>query len=115
MRDQAAQDRVGKVCVAQVPGAVERMKAGLGQLGRVADVMQPRGSFEQIGVVSEDRGKGSGSRGDPLNMRPTAREGDFEVLASEFFSPVGLIHAIKVMADVRDVHGRGVPSSDVLA
>lgn len=55
MRDQAAQHRVGEVCVAEVPGAVERMKAGLGQLRRVADVMQPPGCFEQIGVITEDR------------------------------------------------------------
>ena len=55
MRDQAAQHRVGEMCVAQVPGAVERMKAGLDQLGRVADVVQPRSGFEQIGVITEDR------------------------------------------------------------
>ena len=55
MRDQATQDRVGVVRVAQVPGAVERVKAGLGQVGRVADVMQPGGGFKQIGVVTEDR------------------------------------------------------------
>jgi hypothetical protein len=115
MRDQAAHNRIGEVRVVQVPGAVKRMKASLGQLGRVADVMQPRGGFEQIGVLTEDRRKGSGSRSDPLNMRPTARKGDFEVLASKFLGPVGLIHAIKVMAGVRDVHGRGVPSSDVPA
>ena len=115
MRDQAAQDRIGEVRVAQVPSAIERMKAGLDQLGRVADVMQPRGGFEQIGVLAEDRRKDSGSRSDPLNMRPTARKRDFEVLASKFLGPVGLIHAIKVMAGVRDVHGRGVPSSDVPA
>ncbi len=101
--------------VAEVPGAVERMKAGLDQLGRVADVMQPRGGFEQIGVLAEDRGKGPGSRGDPLNMRPAARKRDLEVLTSEFFGPVGLIHAINGNGRVRDVHGRGVPSSDVPA
>jgi hypothetical protein len=115
MRDQTAQDRVGEMCVAQVPGAVERMKAGLDQLGRVADVVQPRSGFEQIGVITENRGKRSGSRRDPLNMRPAAGEWGFEVLASEFLGPDGLIHAITVVVDVRDVHGRGVPSSDVPA
>jgi len=115
MRDQTAQDRIGEVRVAQVLGAVERVKAGLGQLGRVADVMQPRSGLKQIGVITEDRRKGSGSRSDPLNMRPTARKRDFEVLTSKLLGPVGLIHAIKVMAGVRDVHGRGVPSSDVPA
>ncbi len=113
MRNQAAEDRVGEVDVAQVPGAVQRMKAGLDQLGQVADVMQPRGGFEQVGILAEDRGKGSGSRGNPLNMCPAAGEGDFEVFAREFLGPVSLIHAIKVTARVRDVHGRGMPSSDV--
>jgi hypothetical protein len=77
--------------------------------------MQPPGGFEQIGVITEDRGKGTGSRGNPLDMRPAARKRNFEVLAYEFLGPVGLIHAIKVMASVKDVHGRGVPSSDVPA
>jgi hypothetical protein len=115
MRDQTAQDRVSEMRVAEVPGAVERMKAGLGQLGGVADVMQPRGGFEQIGVITEDRGERSGSRCDPLNMRPAAGEWGFKVLTCEFLSPVSLIHAITVVVDVRDVHGRGVPSSDVPA
>ena len=72
MRDQRAQHWVGALDVAEVPGAVERMKAALDQLGRVADVMQPRGSFQKIGVLAKDRGKGPGSRGDPLDVVPAA-------------------------------------------
>ena len=77
--------------------------------------MQPRGGFEQIGVVTEDRGEDAGSRGHALNMSPAAGKRDFEVLTREFFGPVGLIHAIKVVVNIRDVHGRGMPSSDVRA
>jgi hypothetical protein len=36
--------------VAQVPGAVELVQADGNQAGGVADVVQPRGGFEQIGV-----------------------------------------------------------------
>ncbi len=76
MTDQAAQDRIGMLHVAEVPGAVERMKASLHQFGRVADVMQPRGGFKQVGVLTQDRGKGLGSLSDsldiPVGMPPAA-------------------------------------------
>ncbi|HEV3103964.1 MAG TPA: hypothetical protein VG364_09010 [Candidatus Dormibacteraeota bacterium] len=48
-------------------------------------------------------------------MRPTAGERDLKVLTGELLGPIGLMHAIKVMVNVRDVHGRSVPSSDVPA
>ena len=43
--------------IAQVPGAVELMEAGAGQLGQVADVVQPGRGFQQPGVRAE-RGRG---------------------------------------------------------
>jgi hypothetical protein len=40
--------------VAQVPGAVELVQAGGGEAGGVADVVQPRGGFQQISVRAEN-------------------------------------------------------------
>ena len=36
---------------AKVPSAVERMEAGVEELGAVADVVQPRSGDEQLGVL----------------------------------------------------------------
>jgi hypothetical protein len=44
--NEVAQSRVCVLYVAQVAGTVERVEAGLRQIGRVADVMQVRGGFE---------------------------------------------------------------------
>ena len=75
--------------------------------------MQPRGGFEQLGVIAEDGGQGPGSRGYPLDMRPAAGQRDFKELAGEFFGPESLIHAPQAMSRARDTHRRGVPSGDV--
>jgi hypothetical protein len=87
MTDEAAQDRICMVHVAQVPGAIERMKTSLGQLRRVADVVQPSGGFEQVGVITENGSQDAGSRGDTLDMSPAAGEWDFEELARKLLSP----------------------------
>ena len=87
--------RVGTVHVAQVPGTIERMKPRVGEFGRVADVVQPRGGFEQLGVVTEDRSQGPGLRGDTLDVGPATRQRDFEELAGQFFGPESLIHALQ--------------------
>ena len=47
MGDQPAQHGVGVLGVAQVPGAVELVQARDGKAGGVADVVQPRGGFQQ--------------------------------------------------------------------
>jgi hypothetical protein len=60
--------------VAEVTGAIQRMEAGIGQFGRVADVMQPRCGFEQVGVIAEDDGERAGLRRDALDVRPAARQ-----------------------------------------
>ena len=52
--DQPAQRGVGVVGVAQVAGAVEWVEAGRGQAGRVADVVQPPGGFQEIGVSAKN-------------------------------------------------------------
>jgi hypothetical protein len=87
MTNQAAQHRIGLVHVAQVPGAIKRVKASLGQFRRVADVMQPGRRFEQVGVVTEDESQAAGSRGDTLDMSPAAGERDLKQLACKLLSP----------------------------
>ena len=58
MGDQPAQQGVGVLGVAQVTGAVEWVEARRGEAGRVADVVQPRGGFQQIGVSAENMCQG---------------------------------------------------------
>jgi hypothetical protein len=55
MGDQPAQQGVGVLSVAQVPGAVECVQARGGEAGRVADVVQPRSGFQQTGISAENR------------------------------------------------------------
>ena len=45
MRDQPAQQSVGVLGIAQVPGAIELVQAREGKAGDVADAVQPRGGF----------------------------------------------------------------------
>jgi uptake hydrogenase large subunit len=55
MGGQPAQHGVGVLGVAQVPGAVELVQAREGKAGGVADVVQPCGGFQQIGVSADLR------------------------------------------------------------
>ena len=48
MGDQPAQHGAGVLGVAQVTGAVECVQARYGQVGRVADVVQPRSGFAGV-------------------------------------------------------------------
>ena len=63
MGDQPAQQGVGILGVAQVPGAIELVEAREGKAGGVADVVQPSGGFQQVGVRAEP-GRG------PVRRRP---------------------------------------------
>jgi hypothetical protein len=72
--DQPAQHGVGVLGVAQVPGSVELVQAGGGEAWGVADVVQPRGGFDQIGVRAEDRRQAACPGGDALDVRPAASE-----------------------------------------
>ena len=72
--DQSAQHGIGVLGVAQVPGAIEVVQAGGGEAGGVADVVQPRGGFQQIGVRAQDGRKAAGPGGDALDVRPAAGE-----------------------------------------
>ena len=70
--DQPAQHGIGVPGVAQVPGAVELMQAGGGEAGGTADVVQPCGGFDQVGVRAENGRKAACPRGDALDVRPAA-------------------------------------------
>ena len=72
--DQPAEHGLGVLDIAQVPRAIKGMEPGVGQPGRVADVVQDGGGREQVGVLSEDRSQGPGRLGDPLYVRPAARQ-----------------------------------------
>ena len=94
--DQPAQHGVGVLGVAQVPGAVEGVQAGHGQAGRVADVMQPCGGFQEIGVSVENRCQAPCSRGDALDVRPAAGKRYMEEGFGEVFGPCSQrVHAAK--------------------
>jgi hypothetical protein len=73
--------------VAQVPGAIELVQAGGGEAGGVADVVQPRGGFQQIGVSAENRRQTAGPGGDALDVRPAARESFLEERLGQMFGP----------------------------
>ena len=62
------------VDVAQVPGAIELVQPREGKAGRVTDVVQPCGGFQQVGVSAENRRQTAGPGGDALDVRPAARE-----------------------------------------
>ena len=74
--------------VAQVPGAVELVQAGGGEVGCVADVVQPRGGFQQIGVRAENGRQAAGLGGDALDVRPAAGKGRLKECPDEVFAPM---------------------------
>ena len=87
MGDQSAQHGVGVLGVAQVPGAVECVQARHGEVGRVADVVQPRGGFQEIGIRAENGCQAACPRGDALDVRPAAGQGLLEECLGEMFGP----------------------------
>jgi hypothetical protein len=74
MGDQPAQQGAGVLDVAQVPGAIELVQARESKARGVADVVQPRGSFQQISVRAENRRQAACPGGDALGVRPAAGE-----------------------------------------
>jgi hypothetical protein len=76
--DQPAQHGAGVLDVTKVPGAVECVQARHGQVGRIANVVQPCGGFQEIGVSAENRCPAPSSHGDAMDVRPAAGEGLLE-------------------------------------
>jgi hypothetical protein len=72
MGDQPAQQGVSVLGVAEVPGAVEGVQAGHVQVWCVADVVQPRGGFQQVRVRAENSRQGMCLGGDALDVCPAA-------------------------------------------
>ncbi len=87
MRDQPAQYGAGILGVAQVPGAIEWMEARDGKARCVADVVQPCGGFQQIGVRAENGYQAAGPGGDALDVRPAAGDGLLEECPGELLRP----------------------------
>ena len=85
--DQPAQHGIGVLGVAQVPGAIELMQAGGGEAGGVADVVQPRGGLQQIGVRAENRCQAACPGGDALDVRPAAGQGLLQEFPGELSRP----------------------------
>ena len=108
MRDQTAQHRVGVLDIAEVAGAVQAMQPGLGEIGKVADVVQPGGGFEQIGVGADGRREAARAGGDSLDVGPAAGKGIGEESAGQGLSLGGeCVHEVHARTMGRDVHGRG--------
>jgi len=87
MADQPSQHGVGVPGVAQVPGAVQGVQASGGKAGGVADVVQPRGGFQQVGVSAEDCCQAACARGDALDVRPAAGNGFLKERRGEMSGP----------------------------
>jgi hypothetical protein len=85
--DQSAKHGVGVLHVAQVSGAVECVQVRGGQVGRVADVVQPCGGFQEIGVSAENGCQAPCSPGDALDVCPAAGEGLLAEFLCELFGP----------------------------
>src|SRR6185437_17055202 len=93
VRDQAAQQGFGVPDVAEVAGAVQAVQAGGGEFGEVADIVQPGGGLDQVGVGAEGRLEGAGPGGDALDVGPAAGQGIGEEGAGEAFGPgCGALH-----------------------
>jgi len=84
--NEPAQHGVGVLGVAEVTGAVECVQACHGKAGRVAEVVQPRGGFQHIGVRAENRCQAACPRGDALDVR-LAAGGLPEECPGEMFGP----------------------------
>jgi hypothetical protein len=115
VRDQSAQQFVGVLDIPQVAGAVELVQTGMGQFGQIADVMQPCGSFQQVGVRAEGSCDAASPGSDALNVCPAAGEGSLQEFAGQVSGPGGgCLHRSQPRSVLWDVHGHRVPSEDVL-
>ena len=99
----------------RVTGAVEWAEARRGDAGRIADVVQPPGGCQEIGVSAENMCKAACPGGNALDVRPPAGEGLLKECLSEMSGPGSQrVHAAQARQRARDIHVRGMPSEDVL-
>jgi hypothetical protein len=88
MGEQSAQHGVGVLGVAQVPGAIELVQAREGKAGGVADVVQPRGGFQEARVRAENGCQAACLCGDALDARLPVGEGSWRSAWAEMFGPM---------------------------
>jgi hypothetical protein len=67
--------------------SIEGLQARDGQAGRVADVVQPGGGFEQIGVSPENRGQAACPGGHALDVCPATGKVILEEYPGELPGP----------------------------
>jgi hypothetical protein len=72
MRDQAAQPHVSLMHITQVACAVERVKAGDGENGGVADIVQPARCGDKARLLTEDASQAPRLGGHALSVGPPA-------------------------------------------
>jgi hypothetical protein len=89
---------VGVLGVAQVPGSVKRVEARDDETGRVADVVQPGGGFQQVGVRAEGWRQAACPGGDALDVCPAAGEGVLEELCVPRISSMALSSRVALPA-----------------
>jgi hypothetical protein len=77
MSDQSAEHDDGVLDVAQIPGAVECVQVRHGKAGRISDVVQPCGGFQQIGVSAENGCQAACPCGDAPDVCPAAGRGSW--------------------------------------
>jgi hypothetical protein len=85
---QSAEHVTGLRGVAEVPGAVERVKAGVDEVGCVPDVVQQGGGGEQVGVGAQDGGETAGLGGNAQSVCPTSGQRCLQDRAGGLFRPV---------------------------
>jgi len=113
--DQAAEEVIGMLGIAEVPGTVERMETGHSDGWGVADVVEPRGGGDQVSVFAQETGYGSSRGGDSLGVRPAAGEWVGEQVASRCLSVVCERHEVTVRPGFGTFTDAIMSSRDVLA
>jgi hypothetical protein len=92
VRHQADDLVLGMLDVAEVPGTVQRVEAGRGQLGGVPDVMEDGGRREQFRLLRQNRAETASLARHALRVRPPAGEREQQTFG-DASRPCRLIHA----------------------
>jgi hypothetical protein len=113
--DQSAQQGVGVLGVAQVPGAVECMQARGGEVGRVADVVQPWAASSRPALAPRTGARLRARAATPWTCAQRRGRGSCRsVRASCPAQEASVFMRPRLDSCGGDVHGRGMPSEDVL-
>jgi hypothetical protein len=88
---------IGKPPPPQEPCTVKRMKAGIDQTRRIADVVQPRRRHQDIAVVGHSRAQLRRTCADRLNVRPTTWQLGGQILVRQPSGTVRIDHRAQPM------------------